>query len=953
MKIISWNINGLISWIENQSYREIEKFNADVICFQEIRTKRKLTALSGYCHYWNPCEKDGMHGTLTITKKEPLNVFYGFGIREIDAEGRVLTVEFPTLFIVNCYAPRAVNLERHEFRRRFDDALKIFVKNLLDKGKQVILCGDFNVLRAESDIYPENEREFYELQGLISDERSSVEDLLEIGFVDAFRYKYPREKNSYTFWSNRRYKRRENRGWRLDYFFVSEQAAESIHKVKHLTEILGSDHAPIFLELEVLYSDDDLAEIWNKTDWIKAEKVLEEYQQALTRAVRAKNKQKIRNIQNAIVNNHLIKRLAVRYVSSRTNTAGVDNIRWKTAVEKFLAAGKLNKKPYKASPLRQIILVDKGTGKERFIGVPTMYDRAMQKLYSFALAPVMEATSEKLSFGFRIGRSSFDLHENLKKMLTAPNAPKFIVRSDIKSFYANIQHDWLLKNVLMDREILQEFLRAGHVFAGEFFPSNGMGISEGSSLSPLLSNIILNGLQKFIYQEIGVWRSNGEMDFANGKMIRYVDDVIFTVRNEYYGKKVVAALEKFLSERGLTISTEKTFICHVEKKFSFLSRTYWIENNVLYSTPSDAAVGKFITELENSVMRNLERKSQREIIRLLNRKLKGWAIYHRITDAKNAFRKIDVALHGILLKAAFSKHPKMSHEKVMKKYWYKDADGNYIFALPNDKSVRLLKISDIPLINYEPVSVKMNPYTDAGYFESRTHEKAIQHITAPYQPIWNRQGGKCKYCGRFILPDQKRCLVPLKLFEPMSFENSAYIHESCKENELDYIGYTENPNDLRETDVMKLLEEVARIREHRKHDKISYIKKKWLPGDTIWTHILLKRFFAVSVEEKIILTFKQIEKIEGRKLHAASKKAEFWSEKKKSYKTIADTWKSEGYELEKLDLKNEKIILRRVNPKSLLKIPEELTRQKIPADAIFELETHFHYIIDKYGLNLN
>ena len=293
MKIISWNINGLVSFVENQSYREIENIEADVICFQETRTQKKLKTLSGYCHYYNPCEKDGLHGTLTLTKKEPLNVIYGIGKKELDAEGRVLTVEFQKFFVVNCYVPRAGSLERHEFRRKFDDALKIFVKNLLDKGKQVILCGDFNVLHEEIDIYPENEREYYALQGIISDERSNLENLMEIGFVDAFRFKYPKEKNSYTFWSNRRYKRKENRGWRLYYFFVSKNAAESIKDVKHLTEIYGSDHAPILLEMENFYSDDDLAEICNKTDWIKAEKTLEKYQQALTRAVREKNPKKI------------------------------------------------------------------------------------------------------------------------------------------------------------------------------------------------------------------------------------------------------------------------------------------------------------------------------------------------------------------------------------------------------------------------------------------------------------------------------------------------------------------------------------------------------------------------------------------------------------------------------------------------------------------------------------
>ena len=135
-----------------------------------------------------------MHGTMTLSKQEPLNVIYGLGVEELDKEGRVLTIELATLFVVNCYAPRAVNLDRHNFRRKWDNALRGFVKNLMNRGKQVVLCGDFNVLRTEIDIYPENEREFYAMQGIVSEERSNIEKLLEVGFIDAFRYKYPNKK---------------------------------------------------------------------------------------------------------------------------------------------------------------------------------------------------------------------------------------------------------------------------------------------------------------------------------------------------------------------------------------------------------------------------------------------------------------------------------------------------------------------------------------------------------------------------------------------------------------------------------------------------------------------------------------------------------------------------------------------------------------------------------------
>lgn len=392
MKIVSWNVNGLISWIESQSYSPIEDLEPDVICIQETRTKRRLTAFSGYCHYWNPCERDGYHGTLTATKAEPMDVIYGLGNEELDAEGRVLTVECPTIYVVNCYAPRAESLVRHEFRLRWDEALQKFIKKLMEKGKPIVICGDFNVIRLMIDVYPENEREHYALQGIASDERSNVEKLLEMGFVDAYRCLYPNARDAYTWWSSRKHKREENRGWRLDYFFVSAQAADSLRHVEHLVDVMGSDHAPILLELDVLFTDDALADEWIHTNWIQAENQLDQYQARLSRNVFAKNWENIRHLQDAIVNDPLIKRLAVRHVSQATNTAGIDHVRWITAADKMRAANRLNKKPYHASPLRQIVIVDKGSGKERRIGIPTMYDRAMHTLYSYALAPVMEAT---------------------------------------------------------------------------------------------------------------------------------------------------------------------------------------------------------------------------------------------------------------------------------------------------------------------------------------------------------------------------------------------------------------------------------------------------------------------------------------------------------------------------------------------------------------------------------
>lgn len=251
MKVISWNLNGLLSCVKNNSFEPIIKQEPTVVCCQEIRTQQRVEVLPGYTHYWNPCLRDGYSGTLTMAKELPLAVEEGLGVPELDAEGRVLTLEFKPFFLVNAYVPNSQkNLQRQEFRREWDDAFRTYAERLLRK-KPVIICGDFNVALREIDIFPENMREYWAQQGYESDERAALESLLDLGLVDAFRYLYPDTVGAYTWWSNRLQKRKENRGWRLDYFFLSNTLLPSVRDIKHLTEVQGSDHCPIMLEMDI------------------------------------------------------------------------------------------------------------------------------------------------------------------------------------------------------------------------------------------------------------------------------------------------------------------------------------------------------------------------------------------------------------------------------------------------------------------------------------------------------------------------------------------------------------------------------------------------------------------------------------------------------------------------------------------------------------------------------
>lgn len=251
MKIISWNLNGLMPTLNSGAFDAFAANPPDVLCLQEIRTREEPIIIGDCYHYWNHGKKEGYSGTAVLTREEPLYVAYDFPPRLFDDhEGRLITLEFPAVFILNVYVPNAQkNLERQAYRMRWDAALQKYVEVLLGE-KSVILCGDFNVTRSFLDVFEENMRQYWASQGYASDTQSNFESLLELGLTDVYRALYPNER-SYTWWSNRMQKRKDNRGWRLDYFLVSDDLLPCVMNIEHLSAIQGSDHCPIALEVDL------------------------------------------------------------------------------------------------------------------------------------------------------------------------------------------------------------------------------------------------------------------------------------------------------------------------------------------------------------------------------------------------------------------------------------------------------------------------------------------------------------------------------------------------------------------------------------------------------------------------------------------------------------------------------------------------------------------------------
>lgn len=251
MRFVSWNVNGLRAALGKGFNDVFEAQGADFFCLQEIKLQQGQVVLDlpGYHQYYNYAQKKGYSGTAIFTKHNPLSVAYGIGGHELDDEGRVLTLEHEDFYLVNCYTPNSQDeLKRLPKRMEWDDAFRAYLCSL-DKNKPVIACGDLNVAHREIDL--KNPKTNRRNAGFTDEEREKFTLLLDAGFTDSFRKLYPDQQNAYSWWSYRFNARKNNTGWRIDYFIVSDRLAESIKSAEIHSDIFGSDHCPVSLELTV------------------------------------------------------------------------------------------------------------------------------------------------------------------------------------------------------------------------------------------------------------------------------------------------------------------------------------------------------------------------------------------------------------------------------------------------------------------------------------------------------------------------------------------------------------------------------------------------------------------------------------------------------------------------------------------------------------------------------
>ena len=962
MKFISWNVNGIrAAWNHGMSSFLMD-CDADIYAFQETKTDEAIPMmeLDGYEAFWSFCERHkGYSGTLCLTKLHPLNVWYDFGNDNFDCEGRLIIMEFTSFFFVNCYVPNSQRSDyRYDYRDKWDAQLLKYLKHLR-YHKSTVVCGDFNVPISDEDIYEDNRQVKINSEGFQSTERENLLSIISSGFVDTYRMLHPDERKKFTWWSNRQFKRKDNRGRRLDYFLVTENLCEFVTESTMCSDVRGSDHCPILLDINLPKDDArsisetmrktnlnykdlvemeglsyihavkyaDMTALWNSIDWDMAEAHLLDMQRALAKSAYIRDLGLIEKWQKKIVFSLDAKLLAVRHVCSTAGCSGVDNIKWSTPHEKMTAALSLTSKGYRALPSR-LLLVKSKNGKQRNIHIDTYYDRAMQTLYAYALDPVAESWGERKSFAYRKGRSAFDMNEYIKIAFSGYDAPEWVFIGDIRKCYENISHDWIMQHIPMSEYVLNQFLKAGYVMGGELFPME-VGIGIGCSISPIIANMVLDGMQEYIFSRL--FPNKNEIDYAEGNLIRYADDIIISARSEESAQKIRRIVSDFLDERGLELSQEKTRIIHISEGFTFLSRKYSKRNTQLFAQPSEQAIERFISTLGDTIENHTG--SQKSLIDRLNKKIDGWITYHKVSEADDAFRHIDVFIKASLLELCEKKHPKWPREKILERYWYMDAEGRYCYALPNKKEVYVKFLADTLMIDYYPVKTNANPYIDFEYMESRSHEKEILNASGVYRAIWNRQNGCCYYCGRHIVRDEEKALVEIDASKSRMVTRMAYVHKRCLDSSFEYIEAETLPYSI--TDVMILLERLD-----ASHKPIGM------------KYRALSEFFRTCEKNILTLTFKEIEEIIGDKLGATALRKEFWY--RTGFNTISQCWLDNGYQIKALHLEEHRRVVFTLTEKSKntasVTIPEVIKYGRIPTDAKYELENYFQYILKKYGL---
>lgn len=525
---------------------------------------------------------------------------------------------------------------------------------------------------------------------------------------------------------------------------------------------------------------------WKSINWNEAETYVNRLQVRIAKATQEKKWNTVKRLQYLLTHSYYAKALAVRKITTNKgkNTSGVDKELWSTPASKMRGVLSLTDKNYKAKPLRRVFIEKKGKKAKRPLGIPCMYDRAMQALYALALDPVSEVTADTKSFGFRKGRSCQDACEYIFAALSRKVSAEWVLEGDIKGCFDHISHEWLIENIPMDKSVLKQFLKAGFVFENELFPTDD-GTPQGGVISPILANMALDGMQERLVNHFDL-SAKGEISaFVHNKskvnLVRYADDFIVTAATKEIAEEAKELIRNFLKTRGLELSEEKTTITHINDGFDMLGWTFRKFKGKLIVKPSKKSIKNFVASLSETILKRGKAWKQEVLIEKLNQQIRGWTNYHQSVCASEAFAHIDYILYELLWRWAKRRHPHKGRWWVSLNYWHRRGNRNWVFST-EDKE--LLRVDHISIVRHTKVRVNANPYFDTQYFLDRKFEHGMKRLSGRFKLIWKNQNGCCYHCGMPMeISDDREIFFKVAKSTGGKDEvpNMAYVHKHCQQ----------------------------------------------------------------------------------------------------------------------------------------------------------------------------
>ena len=443
---------------------------------------------------------------------------------------------------------------------------------------------------------------------------------------------------------------------------------------------------------------------WETILWRKVIQHVSRLQRRIAKAVKEGRWAKAKALMYLVTKSFYAKLLAVLRVSTNKggNTPGVDNTVWTNGEEKLEAAGKLKSRGYQSKPLRRIY-IPKKNGKKRPLSIPVISDRAMQTLYKIALDPMAESLADKNSYGFRPRRSCNDAVAACFQVLCRKISAQWIFEADIKGCFDNIRHDWILKNIPVNKTILKQWLKAGYIEKKRLFPTK-MGTPQGGTISPLIMNMVLDGLEAAINTKFPRWK-NKKVNF-----IRYADDFVVTaISKEVITQEIIPLVKEFLLERGLELSPEKSKITNINDGFDFLSQNVRKFKGKLIIRPSRDAVQSFKDKIRKIVDENRGIPAH-ALIRILNPVIRGWSNYHKGICAKCSFNRLGTFIYWQLKRWAKHQHGNKNRWWIYHRYFHDNHFTDQRITKKGIENHRLYRIGYVPIRYHVKVKAEANPF---------------------------------------------------------------------------------------------------------------------------------------------------------------------------------------------------------------------------------------------------